>query len=115
MTTPPTPTVTELIASLGDARNFAEQGLLHNLRKLERKHDALDRQLADDTLPIWRHRQLAHDRLLVWWEAHAIVMAITCFREYGSKPPIDNYEALAAQLDEEAAQRRADSKSKRET
>lgn len=81
------PTITDLIAHLGAPQNYAEQSLIHQMRRLERRSG----------MPIGFEEGFA-----LWTEAHAIACAIECFRQYGARPLIDGYERMADRLEREA-------------
>lgn len=87
MITSDPPTITDLIVSLGVPQNYAEQSLIHQMRRLERRSGA----------PVGFEEGFA-----LWTEAHAIACAIQCFRQYGTRPPIDGYERMADRLEREA-------------
>lgn len=93
MTTPPPPTIPELIESLGPPRNYAEQALLHDLARLERKSAEIAGALTTDpaVLPLtpWQRETLERDADRVWYEAHAIANAIQCYRAHGSTPVLE--------------------------
>jgi hypothetical protein len=88
MITSDPPTITDLILSLGVPQNYAEQSLIHQMRRLERRSvNAAD---------------CSEQAFVLWTEAHTIAQVITCFRQYGARPPIDGYERMADRLEREA-------------
>lgn len=87
MITSDLPTITDLIERLGHPQNYAEQSLIHQMRRLERRSG----------MPIGFEEGFA-----LWTEAHAIACTIQCFRDYGHKPIIDGYERMAERLEREA-------------
>lgn len=79
------PTITEMLAELGAAHNYAEQCLMREMRKLERKQAEAE-AAAEGGEPGTRreyYRRRADD---AWDEALAYQYAIETFRQWGATP-----------------------------
>lgn len=77
MTTPPPPTIPELIASLGPPRNYAEQIIIEDIR------DLATQAAATPNRPDLYHA--------CWMRAHGLCRAIEAFRAHGDHPPLTSY------------------------
>jgi len=91
MITSDPPTITDLILSLGVPQNYAEQSLIHQMRRLAARQTGSTGYLTEQDYALWL-------------EAHTIAMTIVCFRQHGARPPIDGYERMADRLERDARQ-----------